>query len=332
MSERKLASIRRISDVRPIPGADNIECAVVGGWTVVIRRGEYIAGDLAVYVEPDAWVPHELAPFLSQGREPSEFNGVRGHRLRTVRLRGQISQGLLLPWTVGGEGDDLTQQLGIQKWQAPIPVQLAGEVRGQFPAWIPRTDQERCQNLVTEIAAWHSQGLTFELSEKMDGTSMTVYVRDADQGVCSRNLDLRETETNTLWRAARRQQLFEKIRATGRNLALQGELVGPGIQGNLYKLTDPHFFLYDVYDIDQGQYWSSAQRREFAASAVIAHVPVIADQKDLGVGDVQDLLTWADDQSRINPRVAREGLVFKCNQDPSVHFKVISNKWLLKHQ
>ena len=93
---RKLASIRKIADIRPIPDADAIEVAVVDGWKVVVKKGEYSVGDLAVYIEIDSWVPYELAPFLSKGQEPREYNGVTGERLRTVKLRGQVSQGLLL--------------------------------------------------------------------------------------------------------------------------------------------------------------------------------------------------------------------------------------------
>lgn len=92
-----MATIRKIDDIRPILGADAIECAVVGGWTVVIKKGEFKAGDLAVYCEIDSWIPHNLAPFLSKGQDPREYNGVAGERLRTVKLRGVTSQGLLLP-------------------------------------------------------------------------------------------------------------------------------------------------------------------------------------------------------------------------------------------
>ena len=93
---RKLASIRRIDDIQPIEGADAIEVATIDGWKVVVKRGEFTVGDLAVYLEIDSWVPHELAAFLSKGKEPREYNGVKGERLRTVKLRGTTSQGLLL--------------------------------------------------------------------------------------------------------------------------------------------------------------------------------------------------------------------------------------------
>ena len=205
---RKMASIRRIDSIRPIPGADAIEVATVGGWDVVVKRGEFAVGDLAVYIEIDSWVGHDLAPFLSKGNEPREYNGVRGERLRTVRLRGQVSQGLLLSRyivldRVGEihEGQDITELLGIQKWEAPIPASLAGDVRGAFPSFIPKTDQERIQNLTQEFDTWN--GLEWEGSEKLDGSSMTVYHKDGDFGVCSRNWNLADSEGISLWQQAR---------------------------------------------------------------------------------------------------------------------------------
>ena len=92
MTIRKLASIAEITYIKPIEGADAIECAIVnGGWPVVVKKGEYQVGDVAIYLEIDSWVPHKLAPFLSKGQEPREYNGVKGERLRTVKLRGPLS-------------------------------------------------------------------------------------------------------------------------------------------------------------------------------------------------------------------------------------------------
>ena len=115
---RKLATVRCIDSIDPIPGADAIEVATVGGWkTVVAKKDGFKAGDLAIYCEVDSWIPTELAPFLSKGNEPREYNGVKGERLRTIKLRGTLSQGLILPMTGQNpllrEGDDLTEFLGI---------------------------------------------------------------------------------------------------------------------------------------------------------------------------------------------------------------------------
>ena len=342
---RKLATIRKIDLIRPIPDADAIECAVVGGWTVVIKKGDFKAGDLATYVEIDSWIPTELAPFLSKGKEPREYNGVRGERLRSVKLRGQLSQGLLLDRFVAldkvgeiHEGMDVSDLLNIVKYEPPVPACLAGKARGGFPSFIPRTDQERIQNLTIEHAEWVSPGFpimpTWEVTEKLDGSSMTVYVNEQDQGVCSRNLNLYDTEGNTLWQVAHRDQIITALQDSQRNLAIQGELIGEGIQGNPYKIKGQSFYVFDIYEIDKGSYMTPTQRRDFCEFHELLHVPVIAFgahlYDTLGMATIDSLLEFAEGKSELNPQTDREGLVFKCNEQQK-SFKTISNKYLLKH-
>lgn len=237
-----------------------------------------------------------------------------------------------MPWNIVDidpvEGLDVTQLLGIQKWEAPIPAQLAGEVRGDFPSFIPKTDQERVQNLVDALDDWNAEGLTFEVTEKLDGASMTVYVYNEDEGVCSRNWNLCETQSNSLWKVCRQQQLIERLRQSDRNLALQGELVGEGIQGNPYEIKGQQFFLYDVYDIDLGTYFTPLERQTFCFEFDINHVPVRGTFNY--TLDVQSLLELAEGKSVLNDKTEREGLVFKCELDPHISFKAISNKFLLK--
>ena len=338
---RKLATIRKIDLIRPIPDADAIECAVVGGWTVVIKKGDFKAGDLATYVEIDSWIPTELAPFLSKGKEPREYNGVRGERLRSVKLRGQLSQGLLLDRFVAldkvgeiHEGMDVSDILGIVKYEPPVPACLAGQARGLFPSFVPKTDQERIQNLTTEHAEWVTAGLTWELTEKLDGSSMTVYVNEQDQGVCSRNLNLYDTEGNTLWQVAHRDQIITALQDSQRNLAIQGELIGEGIQGNPYKIKGQSFYVFDIYEIDKGSYMTPTQRRDFCEFHELLHVPVIAFgahlYDTLGMATIDSLLEFAEGKSELNPQTDREGLVFKCNEKQE-SFKTIANSYLLKH-
>ena len=344
---RKLATVRRINDIQPIEGADSIDVATVGGWQVVVKKGEFEIGDLAVYLEIDSWIPTELAPFLSKGQEPREYNGIKGERLRTVKLRGTTSQGLLLKGTecatglmvhrpdsmafIFQEGDDVSQWLGIQKWEAPIPAQLAGEVEGPFPTQIPKTDAERVQNLTEEFKEWRNNSdFTWEGTEKLDGSSMTVFVMGDREGVCSRNWSLKETEGNSLWRVARREGLIDKIKATGCNLALQGEIIGEGIQGNPYKIKGQNFYLFDIYDIDRGEYLDPDQRQALALAHGIQHVPVVATEMVLS-GSVLDLLTQAEGKSVLNMKTEREGIVFKCREQPDLSFKAISNRFLIKN-
>jgi len=334
---RKMATIRRIDDISPIPDADAIEVATVGGWCVVVKRGEFNVGDLAVYLEIDSWVPHELAPFLSKGSEPREYNDVKGERLRTVKLRGQISQGLLLKVagcygdtvTVSAEnatsfreGDDVSEALGIQKWEAPVPAQLAGDVEGAFPSFVPKTDQERIQNIdFTDIA-----DRTWEVTEKLDGSSMTVYHKDGKFGVCSRNWALKETEGNSLWTQARRYDLEAVLEIEG-NFALQGELIGEGIQGNPYRIRGQDFYIYDIYDINEQRYLSPVERQNFLERYGLQGVPVIERSRHTP-SSIQEILQDAEGKSVLNANTEREGLVYKSNG--VISFKAISNRFLIK--
>jgi RNA ligase (TIGR02306 family) len=336
---RKLASIRKIADIRPIPDADAIEVAVVDGWKVVVKKGEYSVGDFAVYLEIDSWVPTELAPFLSKGQEPREYNGVKGERLRTVKLRGQVSQGLLLPFTASmaikiGAGSgarfedyaalDVTEFLGIQKWEPVLPAQLQGQVRGMFPTnLIPKTDQERIQNCFPEIEA--KGAVTYEVTMKLDGTSCTIFRWEGELRVCSRNLELKvndENKDNTLVAIA--LEIGDRI---PEGFALQGELMGPNIQGNREGFREHKFFVFDVFLIKEHAYAGPAYRRALCKEYGFEHVPVLY-QVSAAPASVDAGLALAE-----GPSIAhkiREGLVWKCNEDPSFSFKTISNQFLLK--
>ena len=331
---RKMATIRQVDAITPIEGADAIEVAQVGGWKVVVKKGEYQPGDLAVYCEIDSWIPIEVAPFLQKGDRAYEFEGVIGNRLRTVKLRGQISQGLLLPMAVaaGSEvGADVSEILNIKKYEAPVPAQLAGDVNGTFPSFVPKTDQERIQNLSAELAEWKGKNLTWEVTEKLDGSSMTVFFRDGEFGVCSRNYDLKRNEANSLWKTAIANNMEVKMRALGANIAIQGELVGEGIQGNPYKIRGQQFYVYDVYDIDAGRYYNAHQRQRLVKDLALNHCPIMNAEFRLGADTTIDaLLAMAEAKTvMLDNGPEREGLVFKCIEIEA-SFKAISNKFLLK--
>jgi RNA ligase (TIGR02306 family) len=325
---RKMASIRKIDDIRPIEGADAIEAARVNGWWVVVaKKDEFKVGDLCIYLEIDSFVPYQLAPFLCKGKEPREFNGVKGEQLRTIKLRGQLSQGLILPMkhltNYGAdlvEGSDLTEQLGIQKWEKPISAQLAGMARGNFPSFIRKTDQERIQNMLEVLDSPY----LYQMTTKLDGSSMTVYWNESQMGVCSRNIDLKlDQEGNTFVDTAKRifgERVFD-------GLAIQGELMGPGVQGNRENLTQREFFVFDIWDIYEQRYRSTAEVTAFCGQHGLRHVPVLNGAAIIEGLTLDDLLEEADNTKSLNHPVA-EGIVFK-RIDGGESFKVISNKFLL---
>jgi RNA ligase (TIGR02306 family) len=356
---RKLASVRAVDAVRPIEGADSIECAVVGGWTVVVKKGEFQAGDLAVFCEIDSWVPTDLAPFLTaKNKAPREFGGVKGERLVSVRLRGQLSQGLLLPLLpacqhVDGElaeGRDVSVALGVKKWVATTPAILAGKARGNFPPEVPKTEQERCQNMVKKIFAPGAEFFKYEITEKLEGTSCTFYLdNDGVFHACSRNMDLQQDENNAYWKAAEKYKVEQSLRAHSlRGFAIQGELIGPKINCNIYNLTEAEFYVFDIYDVNRQCYLRAADRRHLARRLGLQNVPVVSPCiPDTLVGDPTDtlilisswmscrfistidqLLAFAEGKSALNPAQEREGLVFR-EAEGGMSFKVINNKYLL---
>lgn len=341
---RKLATIRRISKIEPISGADAIEAASVDGWKAVVKKGEFSEGQRVLYIECDAFLPegNPAWQFLVD-KQPTEFNGQRGHVLRSVKLRGQLSQGLILTIAGPWDRDNLDETLGIKIWERPIPASLAGQVAGNFPTHLfPKTDQERAQNLTDKIfGEW--KDLKWEITTKLDGSSCTVAVHEGVNYVCSRNvwLKIEGNEGNSFVGIAVWSGLLDALAEfdkEGRPLAVQGELMGPGIQGNQEKLSHHKLFIYDIYDIKAQRYLGCFERYEMVhrikdslpRKDLVGEVPVIEESVTLarhGIRNLDDLLAFADGPS-LNRSVLREGLVFK-SQPVGVSFKVISNKWLL---
>jgi RNA ligase (TIGR02306 family) len=171
--------------------------------------------------------------------------------------------------------------------------------------------------------------MMFEATEKLEGSSMTVYQLKGEFGVCSRNMDLKESEGNAFWATARKDDIEAKMRAVDEfwDFAIQGELIGPGIQGNIYKLSQPEFRVFDVYDIMKGEYLLPEARRELIHKMGLKHVPVLTPYFPLDA-TVDELLAMAEFKSEL-ASVEREGVVFKQN-DGGMTFKAISNKYLLK--
>ena len=337
---RKMVTFQRVAEVKDIEGADLICAYRINGWWVVDQVGKYAIGNMVLYAEIDSWIPHEIAPFLSKGKEPREYNGVKGERLRTVRLKGQYSQGLLLPWSTIShvdnwsdleEGADVSELLGVQKWEAPIPANLTGQMKGNFPVFIRKTDQERCQNLVREINQEYSQQKHFEVTLKLDGSSCTVYHNAGLVGVCSRNIDLKlEQEGNSFVEIAKSTGLLKALIGLNENLAVQGELMGPGIQGNKERFNSHKLFIFDIFDIDNQCYLVWADRMEAIQKlrdlGYTGDVVPTIGVGPLESGNIEDLLKMAEGPSLIAKQ--REGLVFK-RTDGEFSFKAISQKFLL---
>lgn len=338
-NKRMLASVRAAKEINPIEGADIIVAVKIDGWKCVCGKDDFKnPGELGVYFEIDSFLPLKDPRYAFLSREAIEFEGEQGVCLRTRKFKGQVAQGLFLPLRSfpelvnAKEGDDVSEVLGIKKWEAPIPAQLSGIALGSFPSHTRRTDQERIQNLEKENE--ENQGRMFEVTIKLDGSSMTVYRHNDRVGVCSKNLELKETEENSLWRVARKQKIIEGLNYFGKNYSIQGEIVGEGIQHNKEGLKGHDFYIFDIFDIDNYTYLKPEERLDFVKKMQengfpVKHVPFLKpDQPMIELrGNVDELLEMANGPS-MNPAVTREGLVWK-RDDGQYSFKTISNQFLL---
>ena len=342
-TERKLASIRIIDDIKPIEGADMIELAIIGGWKVVVAKNVgHKIGDMVVYCEIDSFLPiREEFEFLRKSSY-KKMGDQEGFRLRTIKLRGQVSQGLILPISVLNpsdtninvtpfEGLDVTEMLGIVKYEPPIPAELSGKVKGNFPSFLRKTDEERVQNMAKEYGEFLYQSKhQFYVTEKLDGSSATFYFNNGEFGVCSRNLELLESDGNTFWKVARELDIENKLRNYGQNLSLQGELIGEGIQGNPYKIKGHTVKFFNVFDIDTQERVGLGRFLKVLDDLDLDFVPFL-ETNFLLPRSINGMLEYAEGKSKLNFETEREGVVVR-TMDSSISFKAISNKFLLNEK
>jgi RNA ligase (TIGR02306 family) len=344
---RKLASIQSVSNLEPIVGADRIEMATVMGWNVVVKKGQFKVGDRCVFFEIDSTLP--------DGAEWAEFLRNKKFRVKTCRLRGVLSQGLALEMSIledcleypsmpyeeiridGGfdVGTDVTQLLGIKKYE-PRPKHgfKSGQAIGNFPSFVPKTDETRAQSALGVFEEIKEQ--PFYYTVKCDGTSATYFNLDGHFGACSRNQEKRRGD-NLYWQMAEKYKI-EKNLPDG--FAIQGELCGPGVQKNKLMLKEPELFVFDIFDIKLGRYLSYHKLVELCDRFGLTTVPLENIVMDLEGFDFS-LEAWLKRAEGFyaGTENLREGLVvrpiegrFSPTLNSRLSFKVLNNAFLLKHE
>jgi RNA ligase (TIGR02306 family) len=330
---RQLVTIEIIQEVKPIAGADMIEAVRVRDWWVVSKKGEFPVGAVCCFYEIDSFLPDRPEyEFLRRGKTLKRMvvdGQVReGIVLKSIRLRGQLSQGLVMRLPVGLTGvvgDDISEQLGVIKYEIPLPAELQGKAKGFFPDFIPKTDEERIQNISEVLGGYY-------VSEKIDGSSTTFFKKDGILGVCSRNLEIAEGNS-TQWQMARKYDLANKL---PEGMAIQCELIGEGIQKNPLRQTGQDIYCFNVFVIEWHKYLNYYGFVPFCQTLGVKTVPIIDDNYWLP-RSVDELLTFSEGKSLLNPSCEREGIVIRPKVEREykgqrLSFKVISNKYLLKEE
>ena len=416
---RKLASVVEISEILPIEGADKLELAKMKGkgWQVVVQKGEFNVGDLCVYFEIDSFLnpEDERYAFLKDRclrRFVSKSGNVlrEGLKIKTIKLRGVLSQGLLMPigkfvgkeilcdtrpakpedvvsddgtpvteeelegveisrlfyyQDVTEEGGaptkkevevlpdaDLTELLHVEHYdevkeqlQPAMGNPICADALGKFPSdYIPKTDEERIQNL----GDWFEKmkGRVWQVSCKHDGTSCTIaYSKMIDEGnpeiVCSRNLRLKPESADgkvpVYWQMAKQYDVLAKLKrlaeSIGIEYAVQGEIVGPGINKCKNKEKTYKFLVFRIYDITNQKWVNPTDTVQMCKSLGLEHVQIVKDNFAFfdEIKTMDDALEFAEGKTAEGNE--REGVVLKTIDSlPYASFKIVSNRYLMKQE
>lgn len=328
---RKLASIQRVSELTSIEGADTIECATVLGWRVVVKKGEFKVNDLCLYCEIGSVLPK---------RPEFKFLESKKYLVKTIKLRGQISQGLCLPLSCIPDytseeilplGLDVTDRVGVVKYDPPEIGGLCsgGIIKSKFPCYVNKTDEERLQSMPWILR--NLEGIPCYITSKIDGTSATYAIKDGEISVCSRNCTLQEG-SGVYWEMAEKYNILRILKAYG-NLAIQGEIAGPGIQKNRLGLSERQLFVFSVYDVTMGSYYDFYTLKMFCRMNNLQMVPVITEEYYTDGKVVGDLLKLSQENKYPNGH-EQEGIVVRPLRSlyggTKGSFKVINNNYLLK--
>ena len=367
--ERKLASVKKIDAIIPIEGADAVDLAVIGGWQAVVKKGEFQAGDLIIYCEVDSFLPvREEYEFLRKSSFRTMYDGSEGFRIKTMRLKGKLSQGLVLPLEsaykgIGAEaqdvyeeymgepftleeGNEVTTALGISKWDTPPAGIYQGQgkgglpqnAKGYFPSWLPKTDEERIQNCWNELP----KDIAYVETEKLHGTSATYYLKDGIFGICSRNLDLKVEEGGLYTEMANELGIEDKLRELAVALypegdapgfALQGEIIGEGINGNYNNIQGRQFYVFNVFNEQENGYLPHKLAKQGTEKLGFRYVPIITEDYRLPATCAEALLN-VEGPSTIGKQPIREGSVIRHSlpNGRRISAKVVSNQYLLKEK
>ena len=346
---RKLASVQRVWKIEPIEGADRIELASVLGWKCVVNKGSFSEMDLAVYFEGDSFLPirPEFEFLRSSSYRKSDIMG-EGFRLRTMKFRGQISQGLVLPldtfpeiaehpeaWSIGY---DVTELLGVRKWEVEERATTGGNIIGPLPYDVPHTDETRVQaepSLIQEF-----KDVPYYISTKMDGSSHSISIDEDGTHVCGHNYEYKKDDDCSFYRLVEERGYLDKMEAFYREnnlkeFPVQGEFCAPGIQQNRLRLKKPEWYVFTIRV--NGQRIGLYKMLEICEELGFISVPIEEVGGDLPYPTVEMLLERADGEYPNGGK--KEGIVVRPIEPVyspticgSLSMKVVSNKYLLKNE
>lgn len=353
---RNLASIQKVTKIEDIYGADYICLAHILGWQCIVKKGEFNVGDLCVYFEIDSIIPESMG-----------LTWLKSPRIKTMKMKGVLSQGLALPVSIlldkhqqfvlkeSGDsqqvryimgldvGKDVTDELGVTKYEVDThsnggPNHTRGVTLPPFPYGVPKTDETRIQscNQVLDILS----GAPYQITVKLDGTSATYYHDGQKFHVCSRNHSLPEDDSD-YWKIVRK---YDMVRVCTNNpgMFIQGEICGPNWAKNPLRLKEAEFFVFTIgstFNPCNKPYFEQFEVDAICTTYGLKQVPLYC--KGQNFDWTQEKLLKLAEGVYDGTDSKREGLVVRpipdrynvCHQLPGrCSFKVINNEYLLKEK
>lgn len=353
---RKLASIQLINDVMPIENADKIELVKVLGWQCVAKKNEFHKGDKCIYFEIDSFLPikPEFEFLRNSSYKKSDSLG-EGFKLKTAKMRGEISQGLCLPLSAFPKlnlddlpiGTDVTDLLEVKKWEIEEKATTGGTVTGTLPSFIPHSDETRIQNVPDILDEF--KDYPYYISTKMDGSSHSIGMTNTgEMFVTGHNYTYKDDGKSSFYEFVKKHDFLNKLKehlpeiekmvyTPILNISIQGEYCGPGIQKNRIKLQKPEWYVFTVNINDKRcDLYTSQKIAQFIGATF---VPI--EERGIGLKkhypDGNALLERA--QGTYSTGGAKEGIVIR-TIDPVyseklngyLSIKAVSNKYLLKNE
>lgn len=336
--KRALATIAKIDKIYEHPNADRLEIALVRGWQVIVLKNNYSEGERVIFFEIDSFIPtYDEFSFLEKSCL-REVEGVKGYRIKTVRLRGELSQGLVAKldfldtitygdqWINEPIGTDVTKLLGVLNYNDLI-TEYNMKLGNLIPnhSYVPKREEERVQNLVDEWDFY--QQLRYYTTEKLEGMRCSIWKdRNEEIKYGTKNV-LINTPDHPFVLAMNGLGIPDILKKIDEPLVLAGELIGPKIQGNYYKLAKHQFYAFTLYNYNTRKRKSYKEYSEFCYTHGIPMVPLIYFNIQLPK-DPLTLVALANGKSRINQDVMREGLIYR-SIDTNDGFKVVDNEFLI---
>jgi len=359
---RKLASIREIKELHTIPKKDRIELAIIDGWSVIVKKGEYQVGDKTIYCEPDSLMPE---------KPEFEFLRDRKFRIKTMKMGGVISQGIcfpinLLPNAEYSIGDDVTDFIGIKKYEKyqdedseksekdviknPLlkyilrykifrKIILPRKKNRGFPNFISKTDETRIQNIPHILK---NKDVKYVVREKIDGQSGTFLAKrnkswnpfsdyKFEYIVCSRNVRLHSNSDKSYWKVSNKYNLENVLKELILKLnvdwvCIQGECIDSKVQGNKYNVSEADLFVFNL--ITPNGKINDVEAMNLLAPYNLKWCPLI-DMEYTLPDTVSEILDYATGESKLY-NTLREGYVFR-NYEENISFKAVSPQFLIKN-